>query len=65
MEYLCGALASSNQELAACATEELSALTDADVVAALVRALDNPALREPIRDVLGRIDTPEARAALG
>ncbi len=65
VEYLCGALGSPNAELATCATEELSGLGDADVVAALVRALDNPALREPIRGVLGRIDTPEARSALG
>jgi hypothetical protein len=64
VEYLCDALRSHNPEVAECASEEFSHLSDPDVVAALVRGLDDPALRDPIREVLGRIDTPEARAAL-
>ena len=40
-------------------------LTDPDLVDCIIRALDNPDLREPVRKVLRQIDTPEARAALG
>jgi hypothetical protein len=65
VEYLCRALGSANASLRQCATEELAALEDPEVVAHLVRALDDPRVCEPIREVLERIDTPEARAALG
>jgi hypothetical protein len=65
VEYLCSALGSANPKLAECAEEQLAALKDTEAVDSLIRALDNPNLREPVRRVLGRIDTPEARAALG
>jgi hypothetical protein len=65
VEYLCTALGSANPALSKCAADELAVLKDPELVACLVRALDNPSLREPIRDVLQRIETPEARAALG
>jgi len=65
VEYLCSALGSANPKLSSCATEELAALSDPDLVDCIIRALDNPSLRTPIREVLRRIDTPEARAALG
>lgn len=65
VEYLCQALGSTNPKLSGCAADELAALDDPDLVECLIRALDNPNLREPIRQVLERIDTPEARAALG
>jgi hypothetical protein len=65
IEYLCGGLGSSNQSLKRCAADELANLRSPELVGCLVRSLDNPALREPIREVLQRIDTPEARAALG
>lgn len=65
VEYLCAALGSTNPELSACAADELSSLTEPDVVAALIRGLDNTALSAPIRGVLERIDSPEARAAIG
>jgi hypothetical protein len=65
VEYLCSALGSANPKLANCAAEELQALTSPDLVDCIIRALDNPNLREPVREVLRRIDTPEARAALG
>jgi hypothetical protein len=65
VEYLCSALGSANPKLVECAADELAQLKDPDLVDCVIRALDNPSLREPIRGVLGRIDTPEARAALG
>lgn len=65
VEYLCSALGSANPKLVGCAADELAQLRDPDLVDCVIRALDNPNLREPIREVLGRIDTPEARAALG
>jgi hypothetical protein len=65
VEYLCRALGSANPALRRCATEELAGVQEPEVVAHLVRALDDPKLCEPIREVLERIDTPEARAALG
>jgi hypothetical protein len=65
VEYLCSALASANPKLVECAAEELSVLRDPDVVDCIIRALDNPNLREPVRHVLQRIDTPRARSALG
>ncbi len=64
IEYLCQGLASPNPSLKKCATEELADLKSPELVACLVRSLDKPDLREPIRDVLKRIDTQEARAAL-
>jgi hypothetical protein len=65
IEYLCQGLASPNPSLKKCAAEELAGLKSPELVACLVRSLDKPDLREPIRDVLKKIDTPEARAALG
>jgi hypothetical protein len=65
VEYLCTALGSANPKLVTCAAEELSVLKDPDLVDCIIRALDNPNLRTPIREVLRRIDTAEARAALG
>jgi hypothetical protein len=65
VEYLTSALRSANPDLERCAEDELSAISNPEVVAALVRALDTPELEQPIREVLRRIDTPEARAALG
>jgi hypothetical protein len=65
IEYLCQGLASPNPSLKKCAAEELCCLKDPELVACLVRSLDKPDLREPIRDVLEKLDTPEARAALG
>jgi hypothetical protein len=65
IEYLCQGLASPNPSLKNCAAEELASLKSPELVACLVRSLDKPDLRDPIRDVLKRIDTPEARAALG
>jgi hypothetical protein len=65
VEYLCSALGSANPKLAECATEELAVLKDPDLVDCIIRALDNPNLREPVRRVLKQIDTAEARAALG
>ncbi|MCP4677381.1 MAG: hypothetical protein GY854_18075 [Deltaproteobacteria bacterium] len=64
VEYLSNALGSSNQDLVKIATEELAGIEDPELVATLVRALENPKLAEPIRGVLARIDTPESRVAL-
>jgi hypothetical protein len=64
VEYLCSALGSANQDLVKCASEELEVLSDPDLVDCIIRSLDKPDLREPIREVLLRIDTPEARAAI-
>ena len=47
-----------------CAATELEVLKDPDLVDCIIRSLDKPDLREPIRDVLARIDTPESRAAI-
>jgi hypothetical protein len=65
VEYLCSALGSANPKLVECAASELERLRDPDLVDCVIRALDNPNLRTPIREMLRRIDTPEARAALG
>jgi len=65
IEYLCQGLTSPNPSLCACAKEELACLENPELVDHLVRNLDKPDLREPIREVLERIDTPDARAALG
>lgn len=65
VEYLCSALGSANPKLVECAANELAQLRDPDLVDCVIRALDNPNLRQPIREVLSRIGTPEARAALG
>jgi len=65
VEYLCSALGSANPRLVECATAELEALRDPDIVDCIIRSLDNEKLRTPIRKVLERIDTPESRAALG
>ncbi len=65
IEYLCSALASPNPKLADCAADELGVLKDSEAVDSLIRAMDNPNLREPVRRVLRRIGTPEAVAALG
>jgi hypothetical protein len=65
IEYLCQGLASPNPALKKCAADELAELESPELVAALVRSLDKPDLRDPIRELLKRIDTPEARAALG
>jgi len=65
VEYLCRALASANPKLAQVAADELAALTTPPMVAAMVLALDDPKLGPPLREVLARIDTPDARAALG
>ncbi|MDJ0762102.1 MAG: hypothetical protein QNJ97_03860 [Myxococcota bacterium] len=64
VEYLCNALGSANPELVKIATDELAAVEDPELVAALVRALEDPKLGDPIRDVLRRIDTKESRIAL-
>jgi hypothetical protein len=65
VEYLCRALASSNPSVRDCAADQLAGLSDPELVAQLIRALDDPKLHTPIADILRRIDTPEARAALG
>jgi len=65
VEYLCRALGSSNPGVQATAKKELCGLSDPELVSQLVRSLDDPKLREPVRDVLKQIDTPEARKALG
>lgn len=65
VEYLSRALGSANPKLAEIAADELSALKDPEVVSSLVRALDDPKLSRPVREVLERIGTAEARAALG
>ena len=46
------------------AIEELQVLKDPDLVDSIIRSLDKPDLREPIRGVLEKIDTPEARVAV-
>jgi hypothetical protein len=65
VEYLCSALGSANPKLVECATVELETIKNPDLVDCIIRALDNENLRKPIREVLLRIDTPEARAVLG
>ena len=65
IEYLCQGLTSPNPSLKKCAAEELAGLKSPELVACLVRSLDKPDLRDPIRDLLEKIGTQEARAALG
>lgn len=65
VEYLCSALASANPKLAECAEAELAILREPDLIDCIIRSVDNENLRQPIRKVLEKIDTPEARAALG
>jgi hypothetical protein len=64
VEYLCTALGSANPKLVKCAADELEVIKDPDLVDCMIRSLDKPDLREPIREVLEKIHTPEARAAL-
>ena len=65
VEYLCSALASANPKLVACAEAELAVLRDPDLIDCIIRSLDTENLRQPIREVLKKIDTAEAKAALG
>lgn len=65
VEYLCNALGSSNPKQAQIAEDELASLTDPEMVTTVVLAAADTKLVEPIRAVLTRIDTREARAALG
>lgn len=65
VEYLTRSLGSRNPRLAGCAADELVRLRDPEMVRVLARGLDDPELSEPTREVLRRIDTPAARAALG
>ncbi|MGD8439430.1 MAG: hypothetical protein PVG53_02765 [Holophagae bacterium] len=65
VEYLCSALGSANPKLVETAAAELEVLRDPDLVDCIIRSLDNDNLRRPIRQVLERIGTPEAKAALG
>jgi len=65
VEYLCRALASDNPDVRRRATDELARIRDPDLVACLVRSLDDPRLHQPIQAVLQKIDTPEAREAPG
>jgi hypothetical protein len=65
VEYLCNALGSANPKLAQVAMDELATVQDPEMLQTLILALDNPKLQAPIHEVLARIDTPEARAALG
>lgn len=65
VEYLCSALASANPKLVECAEAELIVLREPDLIDCIIRSLDNENLRQPIREVLKKIDTPEAKAALG
>jgi len=65
VEYLGRALGSANPSVCEDAADQLVGLSDPEIVASLVRMLDDPKVREPIRGVLERIDTPEARQALG
>ncbi len=64
VEYLCNALGSANPELAKVAEDELAALRDGELVATIVRAMDDPKLGAPIRKVLERIDNKETSVAL-
>jgi hypothetical protein len=65
VEYLCNALGSANPKLTQVAMDELAAVQDPEMLQTLILAMDNPKLQAPIHKVLARIDTPEARAALG
>jgi hypothetical protein len=65
VEYLCEVLGSANLSLKQIATEELAVLKDPELITTFLRAMDNPKLKEPIREVLEKINTPESRAALG
>ena len=65
VEYLCNALGSANPKLTQVAMDELAAVQDPEMLQTLILAMDNPKLQAPIHEVLARIDTPEARAALG
>ena len=64
VEYLCNALGSANPELKNIAADELARIEDPELVATLVRSMEDSKLGEPVREVLKRIDTPESRVAL-
>jgi hypothetical protein len=65
VEYLCKALDSANPKLAKVASDELAVLTDPELVSTLIHSMDDPKRGALIREVLKRIDTLEARSALG
>jgi len=64
VEYLCSALSSANPKLVECAEAELAVLREPELIDCIIQSLDNENLRLPICEVLKRIDTPEAKAAL-
>lgn len=64
VEYLCRALGSTNDSVQKAASDELSSLDSAELVNALIQALDDQKLREPIKTLLGKLETQEARDAL-
>lgn len=64
VEYLCNALGSANPELAKVAADELAAIEDPELVATIVRAMEDSKLSRPIREVLKRIDASQSRSAL-
>jgi len=64
VEYLCSALSSANPKLVECAEAELAVLREPELIDCIIQSLDKENLRQPIREVLKRIDTPEAKAAL-
>lgn len=64
VEYLCNALGSANAKLTGVAADELSVLKDSAMMEVMIRSLEDPKLNKPVREVLARIDTPEAKAAL-
>jgi|GEM_PF-1101102 len=65
IDYLCRALGSSNESVHNRAFNELTNLTNPSLVPCLIRAMDEPKLNKPIKEVLKKIGTPEAIAAIG
>ena len=65
VEYLARGLVYSNPAIRRRAEEALSGLSDPELVGAIIRLMDDPALRAPIERILRAIGTPQARAALG
>ncbi len=64
-EFLCRAIASTSTSLRRAAREELVALADPEEVEVIVKALEDPAIADAVREILEVIDTPLAREGLG
>jgi hypothetical protein len=61
VEYLAYSLTHASPEICRCAEEQLATITNPDLIAHLVRMMENAELQHKVLAVLRRIDHPDAR----